>query len=207
MAFSLAQIQAIYEWIPKTFNGTTYPAVWSDQWTSAATPPILVLTLTPTGRFRFFDSFLHANSVTDDEGKLLYDEVWGYHEKATLSIDFQTKNPAERDEVGHAIAVEILRNRLKLTMVRDKLRVDDILQTGMNTSYIDSHGNIIYRSVSDIQFEGELGYSESVPAIRRFGVDIGSGGSPKHLQYVIQDAMRVGFGISARLVYEVEEDD
>ncbi|HNR59088.1 MAG TPA: hypothetical protein PKJ51_11595 [Methanothrix sp.] len=185
MPFSLDQIQRLYDWLPKKFGTTTYPAIWSDQWNSAPTVPSMVLTLRPTGRSMFFDSFLRTNLEFEGTEGLLYNDVWGHYEKATLSVDFQTTDPIERDRFAHEFGLEVMRYRLDLDWDNDKLRFCDILMAGANMSYVDGHGMVIYRSVIDMEIEGEISWTDDTPAIRSFGILISGSSGTGELRYVL----------------------
>lgn len=197
MPFSPTQIQRLFSWVPKQIGGVVYPAVWSDQWVAAPTYPMIVLTLAPTGRTLGFDSPLGVELNQTEEGDI-YDDRWGYHEKATFTIDFQTTSPTERDEFAHLFGIEIVRSRRGLSWETDKLKVLDVLLEGAPLSYPDLHGRIIYRSVTDIEIEGEISWIDHVPAIKSFGVLIPGESSENDLRYFLFAPGRVG--ISAKLI-------
>ncbi len=187
----------MFAWLPKTISGVVYPAVWSDQWISMEdpAPPVIVLTLMGTVRSMGFDSPL---SVEYNEEEDVYDDRWGHYEKATLSVDFQTLDPDERDIFGYEFGLELLKKRLNLIWDDDKLKLTDILLDGAKLDYVDEQGRIIYRSVTDIEFEAEVSYVDQVPAIRSFGVMFTDSTGVEKLRYVL---FAPGcMGVSTRLV-------
>jgi len=203
MPFSPAQIQRLFSWIPKTIGGVTYPAVWSDQWAASPTYPVIVLTLAPTGRTMGFDSYLGIEPNQDEEGEV-YDDRWGHYEKATVTVDFQTISPTERDSFAHLFEIEVIRSRLDLDWQQDKLKVLDVLLSGAALSYRDAHGRVIYRSVTDLEIEGEISWIEQVPAIKSFEALVHGSSSENDLRYFIYVPGRVG--VSVRLVGPAQEN-
>lgn len=199
MPFSPAQIQRLFAWLPKTIGGKLYPGLWSDQWvTSDGSPPLipaLIVTLMERGRSQFFDSPLRVE-YNAEEG--CYDDSWGHYEKATLTVDFQTTDRDERDAFAHLFGIEIIKTRHDLIWDVDKLKLTDVLLDGAKLSYIDQYGRIIYRSVTDIEFEAEISWIDQVPAITSFGVTISGGSGGNVLRYVL---FAPGFwGCSTKLV-------